>query len=402
MTHPDWREPARALRLRLGTATAEQRALAEHLGVPVGERTRYLVAAALLSDALASELDAPVREPSDEQLEYLAELDAWARRGDPEPTTRRLASAVSALRRTRRTLEALEAAKPSAGDIVVEYGYREPHDATVDPERYRIVSSIGADGMVYFLGGSGQRARIERVDVAYRAGDTSPSAAAAGKAAETRARDRRAAEDRGDTFSAVKFQQLLPWRVKPREVLGRDVDALRGVIETAKDEAPIQLFLQDRAHLLALLLAGAHHRWVVPQLRFGDRYVADFLMADSDSSGIRWQLVELESPRAKPLTKGGEWRKEARHAIHQIEQWRHYLRENVDTARKPRDREGLGLVDIEAGVPGLILVGRRSMVVDEPAWMRRSVAMASGVEIHTYDWLLERVERASRSSTGLR
>jgi hypothetical protein len=118
-------------------------------------------------------------------------------------------------------------------------------------------------------------------------------------------------------------------------------------------------------------------------------------MADADSSGIRWLLIELESPRVRAVKRDGEWAKEARHAQHQIRQWRHYISENPDAARKAPEDEGLGLVDIEAGVPALVLISRRDLVANDPVWMRRDLRLNSGVEMHTYDWLIERVERVA-------
>jgi hypothetical protein len=250
------------------------------------------------------------------------------------------------------------------------------------------------------VGGGGHRARVYRIQMRFRVNDKSSSACEARAEAAKVAHERQAGIAHSNELSAAKARHLRQWFVRDPGIFASDLDGLRGVIETSADEAPIQKFLQEHPYLLTSVLNGAHGRWLRPQLRLGDKYVADFFMADADSSGIRWQLVELESPRVKPLTKGGEWRKEARHAQYQIESWRHYLRENIDSARKPRDHEGLGLVDIEAGVPGLILISRRSLVVKDPVWMRRNLRMASGIEMHTYDWLLERVEGAGRSSTG--
>lgn len=166
------------------------------------------------------------------------------------------------------------------------------------------------------------------------------------------------------------------------------------MIETAADEAPIQKFLAARPYLLTPLLSASHGKWVRPQVRFGARYVADFLIADSDSTGIRWRLIELESPRVRVLGRSGQWLKEARKAQDQIRTWRHYIRENLDAVRKPPSEEGLGLVDIEAGSPALILISRRSIVAKDPAWPRRELS-ESGVEMHTYDWLMERIEGAA-------
>lgn len=195
-------------------------------------------------------------------------------------------------------------------------------------------------------------------------------------------------------MSAVKARKLQRWAVLDKVITARDIDALRGVIETSDDEAPIQQFLATRPHLLTPLLSAVHGKWVRPQVRFGARYVADFLIADSDSTGIRWRLIELESPRARVFGSQGQWLKEARNAQEQIKSWRHYIRENLDAARKPLSDEGLGLVDVEPGAPALILISRRSIVARDPVWQRRELS-DSGVEMHTYDWFLERVEGAA-------
>jgi hypothetical protein len=46
-------------------------------------------------------------------------------------------------------------------------------------------------------------------------------------------------------------------------------------------------------------------------------------------------------------------------------------------------------------VPGLILVSRRSLVADDPEWMRRSSRLNSGIAIQTFDWLIQKVEQAA-------
>lgn len=234
-----------------------------------------------------------------------------------------------------------------------------------------------------------------RIDVVYRADDESDKARAARAHALREADERARALRSMEGLSESKWRRLSQWAVPNREINAHDVDAFRGVVDTAEDEKPIQLFLQERPHLLATVLGGAQGRWVAPQVRLGGHYVADFFVADADSSGVRWLLVELESPRVPALLQGGQWAKETRYAMHQIEQWRHYLRENPDAARKRREDEGLGLVDIEAGVPGLILISRRSLVAGDPEWMRRSSRLNSGVDIHTFDWLIEKVEGAA-------
>lgn len=362
----------------------------------IPDKAPGLVVAAMLRDALGAMIDAPPRPASIEQMEYLSDLSAWSTPDDPQPSTHAITSALIAVLETRRALECLEALQLCTGDVVVEWRRLDLRDDDeIDPQRLRMVTSIGDDGTVYFQGGGGRRARVHRLDVVHRADEDSDAARKARGHATTEAAHHAAAVRSASALNTVKVNRLRRWHVKERPIRPHDVDEFRGVVETAKDEKPIQLYLQDHPHLLTGVLVGGHGRWLRPQLRFGSRYVADFLVAEADSIGIRWTLIELESPRARPLTTDGEWLKEARHAQHQIRAWRHYIAENLDAARKDVQDEGLGLVDIDAGVPGLILISRRSMVGDSHAWMRRSLRLDSGTEMHTYDWLLDRVEAAS-------
>lgn len=400
MSSANWHRAAATLRARLGPATADQRALAAKIGLTLRTRIPARIAAAELSDHLGKLIGHEVSSPSDEQAEYIEDLAPWSQRGDPTPKTRATASAWIDVLLARRALEALTMLKPNIRDIVVEWrddDQRGPPDELA-PQRRRIVASLGEDGTVHFRGGGGRRAPAHRIEVLYAADDDSPAAQDARRLAEMEATERARALRAGETVSDVKSRQLHRWHVGGRRATLQDVDRLRGVIDTAKDEQPIQLFLQDHPHLLAGLLTGAHGRWVCPQVRLGARYVADFLIADADSSGIHWQLLELESPRVRAVNRNGEWAKEARNAQHQIRQWRHYISENPDAARKAPEDEGLGLVDIEAGAPALILISRRDLVVGDPVWMRRDLRLNSGVEMHTYDWLIERVERMAGAS----
>ncbi|MBV9144186.1 MAG: DUF4263 domain-containing protein [Pseudonocardiales bacterium] len=271
----------------------------------------------------------------------------------------------------------------------------------MDQQRLRLVASISDEGVVYFQGGGGRRADVHRLELLYRAEDESPEARKARYHAQAEARRHAEALRPGKALNAVKVDRLRQWEVKKRTIHSRDVDELRGVIETARDEKPIQFYLQEHPHIFTGVLSGGHGCWVRPQTRFGRHYVADFLIADADSTGIRWTLIELESPRVCPFLKSGEWSKEARHAKYQIESWRHYLRENLDAARKDSRDEGLGLVDIHPGAPGLILISRRSLVAEGQAWSRRDLRLNSGISMQTYDWLLNRVESASEGRPPL-
>ena len=397
MPHPDWRAPLALLRAQLAPVTTDQVKLADYLGVHLPRRMPTALAAAVLRDALGPTIGAPPRPPSPDQLEYLHDLTAWATRADLAPSTHAVASALLTLRITRRAMECLQALHPRTGDLVTEWRRSDLRpDQEMDPQRFRLIASISDDGTVHFQGGAGRRAGVHRIELIYRADDQSAEAIRARGIAENDARRHSEASRRSEALNSVKVGRLTRWSVPERTIHQRDVDELRGVIETADTEQPIQLYLQDHPYLLAAVLTGGHGRWVRPQTRLGSRYVADFFVADADSIGIRWTLIELESPRVRALSAKGEWLEEARHAQYQIKSWRHYIAENLDAARKDPQDEGLGLVDIDAGVPGLILISRRSIVAADPAWMRRELLLDSGVTMHTYDWLLDRLESRAR------
>jgi hypothetical protein len=80
---------------------------------------------------------------------------------------------------------------------------------------------------------------------------------------------------------------------------------------------------------------------------------------------------------------------------------RSWLAANTDEARRPRERHGLQLVDIEAGAPALILVSRRHLITDDAVWKRQTLS-GRGIEMHTYDWLLDRVGRTPPAGGWLR
>jgi hypothetical protein len=393
MSSPDWRGAVKHLKARLATADPEQRALAEKLGMELGARTPRLAAAALLRDKLAAELDRPVRPVSEAQREFLEDLDYWNRRGDPKPSTYSVAYALIEILDARRSLDYLRLEKPRAGDLVflpLRSDRRKPH-GSIEIDRLRMVSSIGDDGTVYFAGGGGAQAPIRAVEVLHRADDQGAEALKARDAVSKRASRQADGLQGVRSISAVKARLLRPFKVEQRMIVARDIDALRGVIEAALDEQPIQLFLQERPYLLTALLGGGHGRWLRSQVSFGGIYYGDFAIADADSTGIRWRLVELESPCVAVFGAKGQFLKEARKAQDQIATWRHYIAQNPDQARKPREDGGLGLVGIDAGAPGLILISRRATVARDEHWRRRELE-AEHVQMHTYDWLIEQLE----------
>ena len=135
-------------------------------------------------------------------------------------------------------------------------------------------------------------------------------------------------------------------------------------------------------------MGGGHGRWVIPKKRFGCEYVTDFLIGEKSSIGFEWYAIELESPKAKMFTKAGNPSKTLTHAIRQIQDWRRWLQLNQNYASRPRNESGLGLTDITADLPGLILIGRQANIDESSNGLRRQMVTDSRIKIHSYDWLL--------------
>ena len=148
-------------------------------------------------------------------------------------------------------------------------------------------------------------------------------------------------------------------------------------------------------------LGGGHGRWVIPKLRLGAEHETDFVIGEKSSAGYEWIAVELESPHSSVFTKAGDFTAELNHAITQITDWRVWLRDNLSYAEKPRTSNGLGLLDVNPELPGLIIMGRRNEDRDRPD-KRRYLKSRMGIEVHSYDWLIDqargRVEALQRNN----
>lgn len=116
----------------------------------------------------------------------------------------------------------------------------------------------------------------------------------------------------------------------------------------------------------------------------------DFIIGDVDSLGIRWVLVELETPRSGIYLNGGDlFDEKARKGISQIIEWRNWLSENISYARRRRSENGLGLFDIREKSEAIVLVGRRNFIPETKDAQRKEYRELNNIEIHTYDWLIE-------------
>jgi Domain of unknown function (DUF4263) len=88
------------------------------------------------------------------------------------------------------------------------------------------------------------------------------------------------------------------------------------------------------------------------------------------------------------ITKEGNLSQRVRGGVQQVRDWRDWLLSNRDHAIRSVAQDGLGLGDIQ-GLWGRVVVGRRSMVTPRFNQLRRQLADDSGIDIMTYDRLLD-------------
>ncbi len=164
MTFVDWTEPARLLEADLLPVTEDQLALASFVGLRLADDLPRGVAAAILEESVRPHIaGASTRAstaklaPTERQLAFLNEIahdDIWAR----APLNRGTASAWIGHFLGERNARRLREMKLARGDRVtkattwVDEATGELHESSQEYE----VSSIGANGLVYFRGGNGQ------------------------------------------------------------------------------------------------------------------------------------------------------------------------------------------------------------------------------------------------------
>ena len=155
-------------------------------------------------------------------------------------------------------------------------------------------------------------------------------------------------------------------------------------MEAASDEKPLQAVLSAHPGLLRVLLGGSAGNAVWPWPRLDGKFIPDFMLAEANSAGIHWTLVELESPRARMLLADGRLADKAREGVSQIRAWRDYLADQIAHARPPVADGGLGLVGIRPHrARGVVLIGRREDTVDLPTHERVSLANDSLILVCT-------------------
>jgi hypothetical protein len=380
MTHDSWRQAVDAIGRLTGPTTSAQQALAAFAGVTLPEDFPAVVAGARLQTALSDPLFVTAARSSTAAQRDLLEM--LSREDDlPYPSTLEHCEAEGWilcfwLRRRQRALQALEL---HAGDVVTL-------SESAGDLCYQ-VASIGDNGRVYFRGGMGRSAWPDQLMMVSRSSESDETA----RDARSRAANQAAMRAKTDHWSLAKQAELSDFEVK-QALTREDIDLLRATVESARDEKPIQVLVEARPQLLTALLGGSP-TFCMARARLGSQYVTDFLVSDIDSRGVRWVLVELETPRsAVTLQTTNDLDQYARKGVSQVKDWREWFQNNFDKARRFKRNDGLGLVDIRPNCDGLVLVGRRALLLEDSAAIRDRIREESRIDIRTYDWWLSRLE----------
>ena len=373
MAFRSWKEANEVLIAATGSATLKQQELGRLSDKLIPMQMPRIVAAATLKIFLCKDLDLPVPRPISDR--YRSRIKILHRPSDPpiSPETEEEAEAwVTYLRLVRRR-ESLVELKLNEGDIV-----------QTKSGEVAEVSSIGQEGRVFFKGGRGFGAWPDLLSIIARRDEHSDSAIEARRQAENLAARRGGSSE----WSIAKSSDLSEFTTV--NLLSEDdIAELESIIAEADDERPIQLFLQENRHLLTALLGG-NERYCLPQKRLGGEYVPDFIIGDVDSLGIRWVLVELETPKSGVYLKDGiQIDQKARKGVSQVIDWRNWLSSNISYARRKRSENGLGLFDIREKSEAVVIVGRRSQMPPTKDAQRNEYRQSNHIQIHTYDWLLE-------------
>lgn len=382
---PRWASVAAELRRYRSAPTAAQLELAARLDVSLAVDTPAAVAAGILRMHLREPLQLRrARECTYGQSSYLNDLAELTGAAVPEEgVDRELADGWISALHAQCVAESLEHWKPEPGEVTV--------CRSGPGDRFDVISSIAASGRLYFRGGGGQWAWPQHVQRIIRAGEQEYTDAVAKSKQQTALRRKNV-----HVLGRGELERLNKWRVEDLPGLGA-LRALEDALAQAPDERPMQVVLEQHPQILGHLVSGNHRTFVRHQVRFADKFVADFVIGGVTSMGMLWRLVELESPTARLVLNDGQPSATLRKAVQQIRDWRRWIAEHFHTAGDPEDRGGTGLEGIRLNPPGLIIIGR-----DDPAapteTMRNELLEETRIEIRTYDWLV----RAAASRPPMR
>lgn len=367
---PRWEQVALRLEAMAAGPSEEQCRVAAALNIEIPANVPSTVAAVILRSHLAEALLVKASTACDLPEKLLAlekelGLDEQARliTGTKEEVSAWYASRYSIM-----SARGLRDVQPFPGDIVAIEG---------GPKQRYVVSSIGENGKVYMRGRPIRQAWPNHLKVIARVGD--PQYSEYHDAIDADLRNNCSYRAVGEAY----LSKLERFRVLDKIPSYEAIEALEILLnEGERKEAPFQKLLEGHPSLLAAAVGASWDTYVIPQKSFASAYVADFLVLSINSAGPQWLLVEIEGACHEMYTKEGRLKKEVRHAVDQIHDWREWLTDNVAYAQ-----DTLNLRGITNRAPGLVIIGRGEPVMERNA-ARARTAKDEDIRIQSWDWLL--------------
>jgi hypothetical protein len=194
-------------------------------------------------------------------------------------------------------------------------------------------------------------------------------------------------------MTSPESDPLPKFLVSPGSLRWEQLDALDGLLQKETDEAIFQRFLEENPEVLAVTQALGHHGiYVIPQVSFGNKYLADFMIGQRNSMGFFWTGLEIESPRHSVVKNDGHFTAAVNHAVAQVEDWRSYVRHNRASVQQPRNLGGEGLLQIEPEFDVWVIIGRETPRDTTTPRRERFVATKGNTHIQTWDGFRDRIE----------
>ena len=111
------------------------------------------------------------------------------------------------------------------------------------------------------------------------------------------------------------------------------------------------------------------------------------------SSGEEWWGIELESAGKNVITKSGRKSAHLEHALQQIRDWRAWVTNNLSYARGAKEKNGLGLRNIQPRFYGYVIIGRRRDYSAAFNSLRSQVFRDELIEVRSWDGIIERARK---------
>ncbi len=156
------------------------------------------------------------------------------------------------------------------------------------------------------------------------------------------------------------------------------------------NEETYHRFLHDNAGWF--FSDGVNRLVVLSKIRLGANCVTDFVTTYSQMShGFFYELIEIESPHAPPFTNAGDPSARLAHAIRQIHDWKDWLEENREGAKRLFPSALFSIHDC-ANFRFTIYIGNRE---NTSRWLpqRNRLSSELGIEIRSFDALTDHLKR---------